>query len=76
MSRDEIARQVEETIRQVEGLHPDYSVVRLDPKLTVAQRFRLIEIAHETKDERVREAALEMLKRCMMAVPMTTVDQS
>lgn len=41
---------------------------RIEDDLTPVQRFRLIEIAHETKNECVREAALEMLKRRIRAV--------
>lgn len=36
-------------------------VERLESDLTTAQRFRLIEIAHETTDRAVKEAALKML---------------
>ena len=40
----------------------------LEPQLTPDQRFRLVEIAHETKDEAVRAAALEILRAQRMIV--------
>ena len=33
----------------------------LEPQLTLDQRFRLVEIAHETKSDAVRVAALSVL---------------
>lgn len=43
------------------------------PSLSLDQRMRLIEIAHETTDARVREEALGMLRasRMMVAVERT-----
>lgn len=38
------------------------------PTLTVAQQFRLIEIAHDTQHEAVRRSALELLNRAMNPV--------
>ena len=37
-------------------------ITRMEPTLSIDQRFRLIEIAHETKSDAVREEALSMLR--------------
>ena len=39
------------------------SFVRVEEELTPGQRFRLVEIAHETKDADIRRAALALVMR-------------
>jgi len=41
----------------------EMTIAEVEPALTAPQRMRLIEIAHETKDEAIREAALKELRR-------------
>lgn len=38
-------------------------VVQLEPELSLEQRARLVEIAHETKVPEIREAALALVRR-------------
>lgn len=42
---------------------PPYAtrLVSVEPTLTIRERFRLVEIAHETTDPTIRKAALELL---------------
>ena len=51
---------------------PPTRIERLEAELTPEQRFRLVEIAHETLDPAVRDAALALLhsQRLMVALPM------
>lgn len=42
-----------------------WSVVEETPSLDIRQAFRLVEIAHETSDLLVRNAALEVLRLSM-----------
>ena len=45
-------------------------LVAVPRELTAAERFRLIEIAHETRDSEIRKRALELLRS--ISVPVSS----
>ena len=50
-------------------------VTPVEPQLTDPQRFRLVEIAHETTNTQIRDAALELLSRRHVIVLQNPLSQ-